>query len=187
MRVKDLLAQQGISRALHEKKPAKVEDDKWEEMQVQACATIRLCLSDQIMYHVMDESPPKKEGSDLAEHMNIFNQLIVDLGKVDVNIDDEDMAIVLLCSYMYWGYERSLISLGILHEEGWLYQAAPDKKTLRVMHGSKMVMVGEKSNAHQYKLKGSVVEGGVMGGNATMAVFYPDVGKVATASSGCSK
>ena len=32
MRVNDLLAQQGISRALNEKKPAKVDDDKWEEM-----------------------------------------------------------------------------------------------------------------------------------------------------------
>ena len=38
-------AQQGISRALNEKKPAKVDDDKWEEMQAQACATITLCLS----------------------------------------------------------------------------------------------------------------------------------------------
>jgi hypothetical protein len=37
-------------------------------------------------------------GSDLAEHVNVFNQLVDDLGKVDVKIDDEDMAIVLLCS-----------------------------------------------------------------------------------------
>lgn len=127
-RVKDLLAQQGILRALDEKKPAKVDDDKWEEMQAQARATIRLCLSDQIMYHVMDENSPKKiwdmlaekfmsktltrklylkqklyglkmqEGSDLAEHINVFNQLIADLVKVDVKIDDEDRAIILLCS-----------------------------------------------------------------------------------------
>ena len=59
-RVKDLLAQQSISRALNEKKPAKMDDDKWEEMQAQACATIRLCLSDQIMYHVMDKTWPKE-------------------------------------------------------------------------------------------------------------------------------
>ena len=127
-RVKDLLAQQGISRALNEKKPAKVDDDKWEEMQAQACATIRLCLTDQIMYHVMDETSPKKiwdkleeqfmsktltrklylkqklyglkmqEGSDLAEHINVFNQLIADFGKVDVKIDEENKAIILLRS-----------------------------------------------------------------------------------------
>jgi len=37
-------------------------------------------------------------GSDLAEHINISNQLIDDLRKVDVKIDDEDRAIILLCS-----------------------------------------------------------------------------------------
>jgi hypothetical protein len=36
-RVKDQLAQQSISRALDEKKPMKVNDDKWEEIQAQAC------------------------------------------------------------------------------------------------------------------------------------------------------
>jgi len=66
-RVKDLLAQQGISKALNEKKPAKVDDDKWEEMQAQACATIRLCLTDQIMYHVMDITSPKKIWDKLEE------------------------------------------------------------------------------------------------------------------------
>jgi hypothetical protein len=38
-----------------------------------------------------------QEGSDLTEHGNVFNQLVADLGKVVVKIDDEDMAIVLLC------------------------------------------------------------------------------------------
>jgi hypothetical protein len=85
------------------------------------------------------------------------------------------------------GLRTNLISLGILHEKGWLYQETPDKSTLRVMHGGKTVMVGEKSCAHQYKLKGSVVGGGVMDGNASMVVFYLMVGEVAAASSGCSK
>ena len=66
-RVKDLLAQQGISRALNEKKLAKVDDDKWEEMQAQACATIRLCLIDQIIYHVMDITSPKQIWDKLEE------------------------------------------------------------------------------------------------------------------------
>jgi hypothetical protein len=86
------------------------------------------------------------------------------------------------------GLTRNLISLGLLHEQGWLYQAIPDKKTLRVMHGGKTVMIGEKSSAHQYKLKGNIVEGGVMDGNANVTVFYPsgDVA-VGSASSGRSK
>ena len=36
----------------------------------------------------------------------------------------------------------------VIHDEGWLYQAASDKKTLRVMQEGKAVMVGEKSSAH---------------------------------------
>ena len=127
-RVKDLLAQQGISKTITDEKPAKVDDEKWEEMKTQACATIRMCLSDQVMYHVMEETSPKKiwkilgdqfmsktltqklylkqklfglkmqDGEDLAEHINVFNQLVADLAKVDVKVDDDDKAIILLCS-----------------------------------------------------------------------------------------
>nr|USI00083.1 putative protein-binding protein [Oryza sativa Japonica Group] len=84
-KVKDLLAQQGVSKALKGEKPAKMEDDDWKEMQLQAAATIRLCLSDQ-------------EGADLTAHVNVFNQLVTDFMKMDVEVDDEDKAIVLLCS-----------------------------------------------------------------------------------------
>ena len=60
-RVKDLLAQQGCLKALlQEGKPAKMEADDWEELQLKAAGTIRLCLSDQVIYHVMDENSPKK-------------------------------------------------------------------------------------------------------------------------------
>jgi hypothetical protein len=65
-RVKDLLAQQSISKVFNGINPEKVDDDKWEEMQAQACATIRLCLSDQIMYHVMEETSSKKIWDKLA-------------------------------------------------------------------------------------------------------------------------
>ena len=80
------------------------------------------------MYHVMDENSPKKiweklesqfmsksattkvylkqklyrlkmqEGSDLVEHMNAFNQVVTDLARLSVKIDEEDKAILLLCS-----------------------------------------------------------------------------------------
>ena len=39
-----------------------------------------------------------QQGLDLADHINVFNQLIANLGKVDEKIDDEDKAIILLCS-----------------------------------------------------------------------------------------
>ena len=67
--------------------------------------------------------------------------------------------------------QRNLISLGLLRDEGWLYQTTPDKKTLRVIREGKTVMVGEKSSAHQYKLMGRVIEGGIMDGITTVMVF----------------
>lgn len=39
-----------------------------------------------------------QEGSDLVEHVNIFNQLVADLARLKVTIDDEDKVIILLCS-----------------------------------------------------------------------------------------
>ena len=39
-----------------------------------------------------------QEESDFAEHVNIFNQVVTDLVKVEVTIDDEDTVIILLCS-----------------------------------------------------------------------------------------
>ena len=50
------------------------------------------------------------ESSNLAEHINVFNQLIADLGKVDVKIDDEDRAIILRCSFQ-GSYERLVTTL----------------------------------------------------------------------------
>ena len=52
MRVTSLLVKEGTHKALLsiEKKPSKMEDDKWE-----AKATIILCLSDEVLYNVMNE------------------------------------------------------------------------------------------------------------------------------------
>jgi hypothetical protein len=38
------------------------------------------------------------EGSDLSQHINVFNQIIDDLKKVDVKFKDEDKALMLLNS-----------------------------------------------------------------------------------------
>ena len=51
-----------------------------------------------------------QEGSDLAEHINVFNQLIANLEKVDVKIDDEDRAIILLC-LLLGSYEHLVTTL----------------------------------------------------------------------------
>ena len=91
---------------------------------------IRLCLGDDVMYHVMDEESPVAiwlklesrymsksltnklylkqrlyglkmvEGSDLSQHINAFNQIISDLKRVDVKFEDEDKALMLLNSLL---------------------------------------------------------------------------------------
>jgi hypothetical protein len=86
--------------------------------------TIQLCLGDGVMYHVMDEeslivvwlklksrymsklltnklylkqrlySLKMAEGSDFSQHINVFNQIIGDLKRVDVKFEDKDKALI---------------------------------------------------------------------------------------------
>ena len=127
-RVKDLLAQQGMLKALSDKKPEEMKKVDWDELQARTVATIRLCLSDDVVYHVVEvESAAEvwaklekrymaksltnklhlrqklyglrmQEGSDLTQHLNTFNQVMVDFGKLDLKLEDVDKAMILLCS-----------------------------------------------------------------------------------------
>ena len=103
MRVKDLLVQQGMVKALYGKQLEGMNDMDWKDLEANVAATIRLCLANDVMYHVMDEeslmaiwlklesrymskSLTKKvylkqklyglkmaEGTDLSQHINMFN------------------------------------------------------------------------------------------------------------------
>jgi hypothetical protein len=53
--VKDLLVQQGMVNALYEMKLEGMIDIDWKELEAKAVAIIRLCLRDDVMYHVMNE------------------------------------------------------------------------------------------------------------------------------------
>jgi hypothetical protein len=77
---------------------------------------------------------------------------IIGVGGIKFKMCD-DQEVLLKSVKHVPGLRRNLISLGLLHDEGWLYQAAHDKKTLRVMREDKTILVGEKSSAQQYKLK----------------------------------
>ena len=57
-RVKDLLAQQGMVKALYGTKPESMEVTDWKELEAKVVAVIRLCLADNVMYHVMDDESP---------------------------------------------------------------------------------------------------------------------------------
>jgi len=55
--VKDALVKEGTHKALlgAEKKPSKMEDDEWVDLDVRAKVNIILCLSDEILYNIMNE------------------------------------------------------------------------------------------------------------------------------------
>lgn len=127
-RVKDLLVQQGMLKALEKTKPQGLEDQVWLDLQTKAAALIQLCLADDVMYYVMDLSSPvevwrklegrymsksltnklylkqklyglkMQEGTDLVQHINFFNHTVSDLQRIEVVIEDEDKAMILLCS-----------------------------------------------------------------------------------------
>ena len=129
-RVKDILVQQGLAKALKGKdaKPETMKDDDWEELMMKCVSTIRLCIADNIINNVMDEDSASAlwekleklylaksltnklhlkrqlyrlkmdECGSLMEHMNVFNGYLDQLQKVDVKIDEEDKALLLLTS-----------------------------------------------------------------------------------------
>ena len=54
-RVKDLLVQQGMVKALYGNQLEGVNDMDWKDLEAKTAAMIKLCLDDDVMYHVMDE------------------------------------------------------------------------------------------------------------------------------------
>jgi hypothetical protein len=129
-RMKDLLIQQGVHKALlgKAKKPKKMSDENWEEMDEKAANAIRLNLGDEVIHNILEAKTAEqiwkkleglymrknltnklyvkkqiyslqtKDDSDLLEHLNAFNMLITKLTNFGVNLEEEDKAILLLAS-----------------------------------------------------------------------------------------
>src|SRR3954464_3710093 len=57
MRVTSLLVKEGTYQALQgiRKKPSTMGEDDWKEIDIKANVTIILCLSDEVLYNVMNE------------------------------------------------------------------------------------------------------------------------------------
>ena len=129
-RVKDILVQQCLARALKGKdaKPEKMEDYEWEDLESRCVSTIRLCVADNIVNNIIDmDSAPElweklerlylgkslttklnlkrdlyklkmQEGVNFMEHLSVFKGLLDQLARVDVKIEEEDQALLLLTS-----------------------------------------------------------------------------------------
>ena len=97
-------------------------------MDLKAARTIQLYLADEVMYNVMDEETTMRlwsrletlyitkslsnklylkkqlywlcmnEGTAVLEHINFFNKIISELLAIDIKVDEEDKALILLSS-----------------------------------------------------------------------------------------
>ena len=62
--MKDLLIQQGVHKAMlrKEKKPKKMKDEEWVEMDVKAASAIRLNLGDEVIHNILEAKIAKEFG-----------------------------------------------------------------------------------------------------------------------------
>ena len=109
------------------KQSVTITDDDWDEMDARALSAICLCLVDDVMFNIVSEkiaisfwtkleslymtksltsriylkrqlySLWMKEGTKVADHLNTFNTLIIQLTSMEVKFEDEDKAITLSC------------------------------------------------------------------------------------------
>jgi len=105
--MRDLFVQQGLQKALERKttKPTSMTHEEWEDLDARALNTIRLCLTDEVLFNIITEetttylwtkleslymtksltniiylkrqlySLRMKEGTKIVDHLNTFNTL----------------------------------------------------------------------------------------------------------------
>ena len=121
--------------------PDAITDKKWRDMDDKALSIVQLYLSNGTLQEVMEEKTAKDlweklqntymkksltnrlrlksrlytlrmlEGGSVSEHISEFASIINDLAKIDAKVDDEDQALLLLCSLpaSYKGFRDMMI------------------------------------------------------------------------------
>ena len=118
-----------------------MDEKIWNKMNRTACGVIRSCLTQDLKYDVMNETSAKKiwevlegkyltksvenrlhlkrrlyrfqlkKGTSISDHMNHYTKLLADLANVDVIVEDEDKALLLLSSLPDEEYETFVLTL----------------------------------------------------------------------------
>ncbi|GJS77777.1 retrovirus-related pol polyprotein from transposon TNT 1-94 [Tanacetum coccineum] len=169
IKIRALLKQQGIWASIAGTKPYDTTDANYMLQEENAHSTILLCLSDEVLYEVGDEETEKgvwkkletiymkksltnklllkqrlfslrmKEGSSLKEHLDALNSILMDLKNVEVKIEYEDAALVLLVSLLHSfesfvssfvvgsGYESQSMGLSTTSRDRGRYRFEKDK------------------------------------------------------------
>lgn len=130
MQMKNLLISQKLHKALlgKDKKPVDMKDSDWEELDMEARASIILCLERDVAFMMDDEGTASgvwekleanfmtktltnriyiksqlytckmDEGISLRDHISKFDRIISNLKDIDVKVEGEDQALMLLLS-----------------------------------------------------------------------------------------
>ncbi|GJX12900.1 hypothetical protein Tco_0204658 [Tanacetum coccineum] len=99
-----LMVQQGCDAAL-ETLPVNMKAGEKAALMKKAYNTLILCLGDQVLREVAKETTvvgiwTKLTNMKLGDHIDEFNKLILDLANSDIEIEDEDQALMLLTSLL---------------------------------------------------------------------------------------
>ncbi|KAK5812564.1 hypothetical protein PVK06_027999 [Gossypium arboreum] len=141
VRMMAILVQSGLKKVVIGKKPENLNKTEWEELDEKALSAIQLCLTNTVLQEVLMEKTSSalwkrletlyatkslanrlvlkqrlftfrmNEGELLRDHISQFITLLNDLKNVEVHIDDEDQAMLLLCSLppSYKSFRETLI------------------------------------------------------------------------------
>ncbi|KAG8489926.1 hypothetical protein CXB51_015938 [Gossypium anomalum] len=111
-----ILVQSGLKKVVTGKKPKNLNKTEWEELDEKALSTIQLCLANTSLANrlVLKQrlfTFRMNECELLRDHISQFITLLNDLKNVEVHIDDEDQAMLLLCSLppSYKSFRETLI------------------------------------------------------------------------------
>ncbi|MFQ6634442.1 hypothetical protein Gotur_010851 [Gossypium turneri] len=123
-----ILVQTGLKNVVTEKKHKNLNQTEWEELDEKTLSTIQLCLANTVLQELLMEKTSStlwkmletlyvtkslanllvlkqrlftflmNKCELLIDHISQFNTLLNDLKNVEVQIDDEDQVMLLLCS-----------------------------------------------------------------------------------------
>ncbi|KAJ4714843.1 Retrovirus-related Pol polyprotein from transposon TNT 1-94 [Melia azedarach] len=95
IKMQALLKQQGLWAPLA-RKPVDPITAEMAVMEEKAHSTIMLCLADDIITEVAEEETA--QGMPLRDHLDQLNTILLELRNIDVKVEDEDAALILLVS-----------------------------------------------------------------------------------------
>ncbi|KAK5824515.1 hypothetical protein PVK06_019290 [Gossypium arboreum] len=141
VRMMAILVQSGLKKVVTGKKLKNLNKTEWEERDEKVLSAIQLCLANMVLQEVLMEKTSSalwkrletlyatkslanrlvlkqciftfrmNKGELLRDHISQFMTLLNDLKNVEVHIDDEDQAMLLLCSLppSYKSFKETLI------------------------------------------------------------------------------